>query len=202
LLEISHFKDSRIQYFEQKNKGPTAARNIGLSASRGDYIAFLDSDDLWEPTKLEIQTQIMDINPHIILSHTSHDRVDTNKEYLETMSSGKFPGWVYPQILQSCSIATLTVMLRRNKITHLMFEETIRISEDIIFWVEISKISAIQGIDQPLSKVRIHDTNVALDHHAQITGFSNIITHSIQKRADLNDPQIVKVLNEIFLPTN
>ena len=52
---ISDYKDNRIRYYYQENLGSGAARNLGLSNSRGNWIAFLDSDDLWNPVKLEEQ---------------------------------------------------------------------------------------------------------------------------------------------------
>ena len=47
--------DGKVRYFYQKNRGPSAARNFGISQSQGEYIAFLDDDDLWTENKLELQ---------------------------------------------------------------------------------------------------------------------------------------------------
>jgi glycosyltransferase involved in cell wall biosynthesis len=60
---------SRIRWFTQANSGPSAARNRGLEVSRGDIIAFQDSDDLWEPTKLERQVRIMEKFGDVVPSH-------------------------------------------------------------------------------------------------------------------------------------
>src|ERR1017187_6172907 len=51
---VGQITDHRVQLLRQANAGPSAARNVGISATRGDYVAFLDSDDLWLPRYLEL----------------------------------------------------------------------------------------------------------------------------------------------------
>ena len=181
LQPLMALQDERIQYVRQLHQGPSAARNHGLDLAEGEYIAFLDSDDLWVQDKLKIQVGCMDSNPQAALSHTSYKRMDINGNDLEIMSSGAFSGWVYPNIFLNCPIATPTVMLRRKSIGDLRFEEKIIISEDILFWSKIAKTSEIIGIDRPLARVRIHGFNSALNLHAQITGYNNIIKYAIKK---------------------
>jgi len=65
---VESFGD-RVRYFYQENAGLAAARNRGILASRGEYIAFLDSDDYWVPDKLEVQVAVLDKNPRVGLVH-------------------------------------------------------------------------------------------------------------------------------------
>src|SRR4030042_4827818 len=58
--EVLHPYLSKLTYIYEKNSGQSFARNIGILASKGEYIAFLDSDDLWEPEKLETQVKLLD----------------------------------------------------------------------------------------------------------------------------------------------
>jgi len=60
-----------VRYFRQENKGPAAARNLGLRNAAGKYIAFLDADDLWHPRKLELQIALMEAVPDVSLCGTS-----------------------------------------------------------------------------------------------------------------------------------
>jgi len=61
---------SKVRYFYQKNQGVAVARNMGITQTTGEFIAFLDADDLWEPDKLKIQMQYMLENPEIIITAT------------------------------------------------------------------------------------------------------------------------------------
>jgi glycosyltransferase involved in cell wall biosynthesis len=178
----NYLKNKKITYLRQENKGPASARNYGMERACGIFIAFLDSDDLFFPNKLERQLLYMQPNPLISLSHTSYDRIDQNSKYIETMHSGSFTGKVYPEIYIQCPIATPTVMIRRSVIVdiNIRFDEGISIAEDLLFWTKIAKQSEILGIDEPLTKVRIHSTNVFFDNQKQIVGFKNIVHYGIE----------------------
>src|SRR5690349_3602213 len=63
--EILKAYEGKIRYVYQQNKGISAARNRGIQEAKGEYIAFLDSDDVWKPEKLSVQVAILDVNPHV-----------------------------------------------------------------------------------------------------------------------------------------
>lgn len=187
----SYLQNKKINYIRQENKGVASARNRGLENASGEFIAFLDSDDLYFPDKLERQLLAMRQYPLIPLSHTSYNRMDKTGKYIEQMHSGKFSGKVYPEIYTFCPIATPTVMIRRAVYVenHLRFEEKISIAEDIVFWTEFAKRSDILGIDEPLTKVRIDDQSAFSDYQKQIVGFKNILKYGIEKDTFLNTKQ-------------
>jgi glycosyltransferase involved in cell wall biosynthesis len=69
--DISYLISNDINYYEQNNKGVSSARNIGIGKSTGEFIAFLDSDDLWEKNKIQIQLNEM-LKKQYIWSHTNY----------------------------------------------------------------------------------------------------------------------------------
>jgi len=164
--------DSRIRYFRQKNKGPSAARNMGINEASGDYVAFLDSDDLFLADKLKTQIDWMDQN-NATITHTSYWQVSSDLRPIQIMHSGTFSGNVYPKIILECPIATPTVIVRRDIIKKFMFIESIKIAEDNILWAQIAKEHKIHGIDIPLTEVRIHGINAAFDERVQFEGAIN-----------------------------
>jgi glycosyltransferase involved in cell wall biosynthesis len=95
-------RDSRIRYVRQANGGVSTARNHGLRLATGEFIAFLDSDDLWSPWKLALQVQLMRAMPHVGMLWTNMDTIDEQgqpltKNYLRTMySSYEGHGPEYP----------------------------------------------------------------------------------------------------------
>jgi glycosyltransferase involved in cell wall biosynthesis len=67
---VSQIKDPRVKLISQENQGLAGARNTGIAHAQGEYITFLDADDLWEPTKLEKQVCVLEDNPEIALVYT------------------------------------------------------------------------------------------------------------------------------------
>lgn len=177
----------KLIYVYQENHGPSSARNHGIRLARGKYIAFLDSDDLFLPAKLEKQVAYMEKNPEVLLSHTSYERVNADGRYIESVRSGTFSGHVYPEIIRGCPIAMPTVMVRRQSTGQdLRFEENVFPGEDIILWTRLARESSVLGIDEPLARVRIHESNVALNPEAQIVGLINIIEYTVRRQPDFS----------------
>lgn len=174
--------DSRVRFVRQENRGPAAARNRGIELARGDYIAFLDSDDRFLPGKLEKQLATMDAHPEVLLSHTSYEQINQAGERLAVVRSGRFTGGVYPNIYAGCPIATPTVMVRREALIHdARFDETARVAEDILLWARLAKRSQILGIDEILSQVRLHGRNASLDPTTQIAGLYNLLKRGVRQ---------------------
>lgn len=192
---------NKIRYVTQENKGVSGSRNKGIDLSLGEYIAFLDSDDLYYPNKFELQVNFMIRNSEFVMSHTSYDRIDIKGNYLETINSGKFSGMVYPSIYKSCPIATPTVMIRRNFIVenNIRFDENIAIAEDLLVWAKIAKNSKILGIDIPLTKVRMHQTNASTDNQKKIKGSENFIFFGINKDSSLKPTFRKRIITKKYI---
>lgn len=90
LIAQRYAGDARVRYFYQQNRGVAAARNLGLRMADGEYIAFLDSDDIWKPWKLELQLQALDRVPEAGMVWTDMEAIDPDgmvfeKKYLRHM---------------------------------------------------------------------------------------------------------------------
>lgn len=172
----------RVRYVRQENRGVSAARNLGVEMSAGRYVAFLDSDDLFAPRKLERQVSFMERNPDLLLSHTSYAYIDSNGCFLDEVRSGTFSGRVYPRIIFACPIATSTVMVRREAFSEgLKFDESVRAGEDVLMWSRVARISKIAGIDEVLSLVRKHLGMAAFSPEAQLAGIDNVVRYYLRQ---------------------
>lgn len=142
--------DKRISIIvNEKNMGAGISRNIAINQANGDYIAFIDSDDIWKKDKLEKQINFMKIN-NFLISHTSYEIVDEKNKIISKRKARNFSH--FSELLKSCDIGLSTVMLQRKIITReCCFAET-RTKEDFVLWLKILKNNyIIGGLDENLT---------------------------------------------------
>lgn len=168
--------DPRVLLIHQQNGGPASARNTGMDRARGSYIAFLDADDLFIPTKISRQLDLMRRHG-AVFSHTSYYvSYPSEREGLGLWRSGGFGGACYPAIIGCCPIATPTVMLHRSVLDEgFTFPTGTQIGEDVLLWIDLAMRYLLLGVDEPLSIVEWSDSSAALSQSRQAHGLSNLI---------------------------
>ena len=135
-IATEYTKDPRFKLiFLNKNNGVANARNIGIEASNGEYLCFLDADDWWESEKLSLQIHQM-LKENLLLSYMSYSRIEENSSVL--LSKVNPPKKLtYKQLLSSNHIGNLTTMVKKSCIGDTRFIK--KGHEDYIFWLEILK---------------------------------------------------------------
>jgi len=135
IIQSYSIQDSRIKYFKTKEPSgsPSAPRNIGIDNAAGDYIAFLDADDIWFPNKLEDQLTYL-ISHKCKFVYSNYEKINSagerNNRIILMRKTTNF--W---DILESCTIPCLTVLLCRECVNGLRFPDTPK--EDYVFWISI-----------------------------------------------------------------
>jgi glycosyltransferase involved in cell wall biosynthesis len=162
--------DSRVFYYRLQHFGyPAPARNYGIKRASGTYIAFLDSDDVWFPRKLETQIRFLQQNPNIVAIASNFvlfqgDRRPVLKLKVDRIVSFK-------DILNQNLIVNSSVVLRKdvtNAVGLLNESATFKSVEDCDFWLRILnwQNSSICILSQPLVQYRIHETNISKQQQA------------------------------------
>ena len=145
-------QDSRIRLFQnEKNSGAAVSRNRALREARGRWIAFLDSDDLWEPTKLEKQVKFMEANGYAF-SYTGYQEIDSEGALPGVEVSG--PKHVTKAGMYAfCWPGCLTVMYDREKIGLVQIED-IKKNNDYAMWLKVCQKADCYLLDECLAKYR------------------------------------------------
>lgn len=151
---VKSFNDERIRYIRrERNKGGAAARNTGIKAARGEYIAFQDSDDEWSPQKLEKQMAVFKRAPlNVGVVYTGFWRIEGNKKvYIPHVMIRQKQGNIHNSLLEGCFVAASTAIVRKDCFTKVgAFDERLPCFQDWELWLRISKYYHFKCINEPL----------------------------------------------------
>ena len=152
-------KDERIKYVQlEVNSGAAVARNKSVALAQGKYIAFLDSDDVWFPEKLEKQIAFMSENEYTFTC-TAYNKIDENDASLNQVIATSFVR-NYDGLLKNCP-GNSTVMYDASKLGKFQIPD-IRKRNDYLMWINIIKKSGyIYGLNEPLASHRIRTGSIS-----------------------------------------
>ncbi|HUH98987.1 MAG TPA: glycosyltransferase [Anaerolineales bacterium] len=155
-IALSH---PSVQYISQAHRGASAARNKGILAARGEYVAFLDADDLWEPDKLLVQIRAFEAHPEadIVTGHIQQfadPDPDSAQAPRYRFAEEPVPGY-----------SVIAIMIRRGVLDKLgLFDEDLETSAEVIDWFvkALEKKPNVLVLPQVVAKRRIHGKNISL----------------------------------------
>lgn len=159
---VSQRTDPRIKLISQSNQGVSVARNTGIAHAQGEYIAFLDADDLWEANKLEIQVRCLENRPTVGLVHTWMALIDQEGKSTGRVMTTHAEGEVWAQLAEKNAVACSSVMARRccfDKVGT-FFSPAVEVHlDDWDMWIRIAKYYHFAVIRKPLLSYRKHANN-------------------------------------------
>ena len=163
-----------VRLIEQANQGVASARNLGLHEARGEWVAFIDADDLWLPGKLQAQFELLRRNTRARMACTAWQvwtSIDPEPPaaYLAELraQAGDVTrwqgpsGWIYPELLLDCVVWTSTVLAHRSVFEEVgVFDPDLRIGEDYDLWLRASRVTPILRAGQPYALYRMHPASI------------------------------------------
>ena len=141
----------QITTISQQNKGVSSARNAGVSFARGDYIAFLDSDDMWLPEKLACQHDFFQSHPEAFICQTDEIWIRNGVRVNPKNRHKKPSGMIFEPSLQLCLVSPSAVMIKKSLFDSVgLFNESFPACEDYDLWLRIGLYYPIYLIDRQL----------------------------------------------------
>mgnify|MGYP001615803829 CR=1 FL=1 len=143
-------ENSCLRYLFQPNRGPSAARNRGISSTWRKFIAFLDSDDEWLPWKLKAQLEFFKQNPDYLICQTEEIWVRNGVRVNPMKKHKKYGGFIFERCLQRSIVSPSAVMMRREFFDRVgFFDESLPACEDYDLWLRASARFPIGLIEKP-----------------------------------------------------
>ncbi|MGB3212534.1 MAG: glycosyltransferase family A protein [Desulforhopalus sp.] len=187
-----------VRYYAQENKGPAAARNLGIKKARFPVIAFLDSDDHWHKRKLEKQYAQLKHLEEYQISHTYEKWLRRGQHLNQKKIHTPRHGDIFDHCLQLCAVGMSTVMMKKELFDIVgFFDEELRCCEDYDLWLRISCKYPFLLVDEPLTvKEGGREDQVSSQYRI---GMDKMRIYSLKKLLDgniLNSKQYLKTFFE------
>ncbi len=148
-LLLESFKDIRV--VSQDNKGVSAARNQGIAVAAGDYLAFLDSDDLWFPGKLASQMTFFKTHPQAMICQTQEVWIRNGRRINPKKRHCKASGMFFERSLELCLVSPSAVIIKKDLLDDVgRFDEELPACEDYDLWLRIGARYPVFLVDKPL----------------------------------------------------
>ncbi len=189
---VKQFTDKRILYIRQLNQGLSAARNTGIKISTGDYLSFLDSDDLFTPDKLSLLIEEFEKDENLALAAGSAYLIDQDGNAIKRKFTSKIsedPS----QFLLGNPLHVGSVLLKRSWQEKVgLFDPSLRSYEDWDFWIRLALIGGkMKTIQKPVSYYRFHNEQMTRNRE-QMTHASFSVLEKVFSNADLSSAWVSK----------
>jgi glycosyltransferase involved in cell wall biosynthesis len=191
----------KLRYVYQSNRGLPAARNTGIREAQGEFIAILDADDVWLPTRLARGVAVMDSSPCVGLVHSRVARINVDGDivgylgFLRKYQAGKIAVGIYTR---RANVLCPTVLFRKQCLDVVgLFDETMRATEDRDLWFRIAERYEIAYIDEILAHSRVTPGSMSSDPNRMLKA-QLFFVHKHYKNRGCGWVALQKALGQIY----
>lgn len=194
-------KKTVLRYFFQQNRGVSSARNSGIKEARSEYIALLDSDDLWLKSKLDRQVSAFQNDTQSSrLCHTDEIWIRNGVRVNQHKKHKKHGGNVFQSCLKLCCISPSSAMMHRSVFEDFgFFDEDLPACEDYDFWLRYSAKEDVNFIDEPLIIKKGGHSDQLSGAHWGMDRFRIYSIEKILKEPDLTLVHKTEAIHEVIL---
>ena len=148
---VRRFPAVKLIRLEEKNRGVSFARNRGVVEAQGDWVGFLDSDDLWEQGKLATQVKWIERHPDLQIVYTDEIWIRNGVRVNPMNKHRKYSGDIFRYCLPLCIVSPSSVLLRAKVLSEVGgFDESMPVCEDYDLWLRIAKRYPFHFIEEKL----------------------------------------------------
>ncbi|QDV40950.1 UDP-Glc:alpha-D-GlcNAc-diphosphoundecaprenol beta-1,3-glucosyltransferase WfgD [Stieleria neptunia] len=164
-----------------RHKGPAGARNHGICSSSGQYIAFLDADDAWLPSKLALQVAALQTDPRLLAIGSIMIPWDSTPSCIDQTTTLR--RYSFAEMVVRNRLGTPTVVCRRDALRTVgLFDETMDISEDYELWLRLSRIGTVGRLETPLARFRQRSDGASAGNRDRTFDLDMRFTRSLPNR--------------------
>jgi len=177
--------DPRIHYFYQPNQGQSIARNNALEKVRGDFVGFLDSDDLWCADKLERQLALFESHPEVHIVHGDESIINEEGRETSRENMRRYSGRITPQLLADNSVSITTALVRRQCFDEMGgFKASNGVADDYDLWLRFSARYLFHYEPGIVASYRVMDDQISSDKRRRLAANEMIIMNFLKQYGD------------------
>jgi GT2 family glycosyltransferase len=196
----------RVRAIRQPNAGLSAARNTGISAARGEYVALLDADDWWRPTKIAEQVAVLEADPGLAAVGCGVDVVDRDMKVLYSVP-GKQPRASKEANLRAVATRKLWVggsgsgLLARKRVLEELgpFDTSLRAAEDWDMWLRLFARYRVANVPEPLASIHMHGTGSFRNSKLMEDNQLRVLERAIARWPDVLGPRTRRQMRALVL---
>ena len=199
---LNSFKNKKFKYFKTtRHLSLYSARNLAIKKTKGEFISFIDSDDLWQKKKLETQIKLFKHSKTgVVYGNLFVKKRETLKKYFNYNLKS---GYIYKNLIRNYNIGILTAIIRKKILVKekKLFNDKYNIIGDFDLFIRLSKNHIFQAVQHPVATYRIHRDNLSLKNRKQqVDEYKDWYTKN-KKQLDIQEKSIIlkKIINTEFI---